>query len=155
MRRTLTVALLGALAVFLSGCGGSSNPISALFGSNLFGAIATSIEPNCSQFYVGVTWDAASSSEADSGALNQCRIHGGTRCSIQLTFGSGYAGSNECGSLSIAESSGRCGLFPGSGSSRSSAEADALRGCRAAGYSSSQCSIFAGDRGERVTECSE
>ena len=122
-------------------------------GTGLFGAIATSVEPQCRGRYAGAAIRNSQTS-ARSAALANCRSAGGTQCSFHQDFGSAYTGNVDCASVAYGErTSGTttfCNVFTGDGGSESAAEAAALSECRS---QMTSCSILPSRSGGNFTNC--
>ena len=131
--------------------GGSCTPGTTPVQSNLYGAVASSIEDNCRSRYTAIAANHSSEASARSAALSGCRNRGGSQCSVDTTFGSAYAGNNQCGALAYGKTSTQCRLRAGTGSTESAAESDALARCRSGGFS---CSLVQGTRG-RFASCAQ
>ena len=80
---------------------------------------------------------------AISRATSECQSLGLLRCSWIVAFAA-------CGALAYGESSTRCALYGGGGTTKSAAEQDALSDCR---ETSSNCRISGGTSGSRASYC--
>ena len=120
----------------------------------LYGAIAFSYNGSTCEggHSAGISGSYSSKSAAESNALSGCRQRNGRSCRIVATFGSAYAGNNQCGAIAYGERSGGCTRAVGTGSTLSSAISDTLTSCRSGGYS---CSIIPRDTRGQLALCSE
>ena len=91
-----------------------------------WGAIAAGWEGQYCQdgFGWGFATNYSDRNSAIARAESECRSRGLNRCQWAVTF-------EDCGSLAYGQSTSRCNLFGGYGSTRSAAERDALSDCRA------------------------
>ena len=94
--------------------------------SNMWGAIVSGWRGQHCQdgFGWGVATNRSDENSAIASAESICRSGGLNGCSWVVTF-------TRCGSLAYGQSTSRCNLFGGYGSTRSAAERDALSECRA------------------------
>lgn len=150
------------LNVTIGPAGGTCTPTGSSPGSGTgpgtgtggYGAIASSVEPQCRGHYAGLA-TGGSQTGARSDALASCRSIGGTQCNFHSDFGSAYRGNVDCGAIAYGErTSGNttfCNLYVGVGSSESAAEADARSECQSAGMTS--CTIEPASDGGRFASC--
>lgn len=121
--------------------------------SRRYGAIAFSFEENCSGYVVGVASGYDSRNEAETNAVERCRVRSGTDCTASGgLFGSAFGSDDQCGALAYGTTARGCAYRVRRGMTRRDAQTNALQACRNDGYS---CSIPRLDNGQLASSCAQ
>ena len=135
-------------------CSGSSGVVvrvgsSGRSGSGAFYAYYSTFDPDGSYHWSGA--GGRTQAEAERNAANSCNSRADNECTLRVVYGTGFT--HQCGALAIGTNQeGRVTIIsPGTGTTQSDAEMDAIIACRNAGRRN--CRIDSGESGAAASGC--